>query len=204
MLLFFGLSLGAPGVPVASEDAVYRVRRGDNLTAIAQRFGSSVGALKQANRLSSDLIHVGQVLTIRRPLGRIKSQTIRWSNPLPQRGEVLRPFGPYKEGGVLMPRTGADIACERGTIVRSPADGVVRWIGVMDGYGLLVIVEHGGGYSTVLGPLEPDSIEWVANEAVVAGDVLGRVGPPVVGERSYLHVELRRNDRAVAPDNLLH
>jgi LysM repeat protein len=42
----------------------YRVRRGDTLSAIARRFDTTVAAIKQANRLRSNLINVGDRLTI--------------------------------------------------------------------------------------------------------------------------------------------
>jgi membrane-bound lytic murein transglycosylase D len=47
----------------------YRVQRGDTLSTIAQRFGTSVVALQRANQLTRpDRIHIGQVLEI--PNGR--------------------------------------------------------------------------------------------------------------------------------------
>ncbi len=42
----------------------YRVRRGDTLSEIAKKYGTSVRAIKKANRLKSDRIYVGQVLKI--------------------------------------------------------------------------------------------------------------------------------------------
>jgi LysM repeat protein len=40
------------------------VASGDTLSGIAQRFGTTIVALKAANGLSGDLINVGQVLII--------------------------------------------------------------------------------------------------------------------------------------------
>jgi len=42
----------------------YKVRSGDNLWAIAKKFGVSVRKLKRLNRLSSSKLHVGQVLRV--------------------------------------------------------------------------------------------------------------------------------------------
>jgi N-acetylmuramoyl-L-alanine amidase len=42
----------------------YRVKRGDSLSVIAQRYNVSLAALKAANSISSNTIHVGQELTI--------------------------------------------------------------------------------------------------------------------------------------------
>jgi LysM repeat protein len=44
--------------------ATYTVRWGDTLFSIAQRFGTTVDAIKNANGLTSDLIYVGQELNI--------------------------------------------------------------------------------------------------------------------------------------------
>jgi len=42
----------------------YIVQSGDTLYEIANRFGTTVSALKEANNLTSDMIRVGQVLNI--------------------------------------------------------------------------------------------------------------------------------------------
>lgn len=51
-------------VNIAIPDSNYRVQRGDTLGGIAQRFHTSVSALKQRNKLRSNKIVVGQVLEI--------------------------------------------------------------------------------------------------------------------------------------------
>jgi LysM repeat protein len=53
-----GQSLRVPGM------RSYRVRRGDNLSALAKRFGVSVPALKATNGRKSSVIRVGEVLRI--------------------------------------------------------------------------------------------------------------------------------------------
>lgn len=42
----------------------YSVRKGDSLSAIATRWGSTVGAIKSASRITSDTILVGQVVAV--------------------------------------------------------------------------------------------------------------------------------------------
>lgn len=46
------------------ETTTYTVRRGDNLSKIAQRYDTTVNALKAANDKSSDMIRVGETLTV--------------------------------------------------------------------------------------------------------------------------------------------
>ena len=54
---------GSPQPP-ASQPKLYRVRRGDSLTIIARRFGTSVGEIRRANRLKGSRILAGQKLKI--------------------------------------------------------------------------------------------------------------------------------------------
>ena len=51
----------------ASAPERYRVRRGDSLSVIARRFGTSVGAIKRMNGLRGSRIHPGQVLKLSEP-----------------------------------------------------------------------------------------------------------------------------------------
>jgi len=59
--------------------ARYTVASGDNLSSIAQRYGSSVGAIQRTNRLSGTLIKVGHTLMIPkggRPASTLKSPLV--------------------------------------------------------------------------------------------------------------------------------
>lgn len=48
----------------SGEDVIYRVRRGDNLSTIAQRNGTSVARLRSMNGLRSDRLSIGQRLIV--------------------------------------------------------------------------------------------------------------------------------------------
>jgi LysM repeat protein len=58
-----GVSAAAPAASAGPTDA-YVVKSGDNLTRIARKFGTTVGALKSANGLRTDRINVGQKLKV--------------------------------------------------------------------------------------------------------------------------------------------
>lgn len=51
-------------IPNSSQAETYIVKKGDTLTRIAKRYGTSVTKLKQTNRLTSDNIRIGQKLTV--------------------------------------------------------------------------------------------------------------------------------------------
>ena len=171
--------VGRAAVCVAYDGAEYRVRSGDNLTLIARRLGITLNELRRDNGLASDVIHPGQRLRIQRPFHRLRNSQ-----------------------GALIPHTGVDLAASRGHEVVSPATGVVRYLGEQDGFGLLIIVDHGADYASVLAPLDPESVAVEMGEVVLGGTPLGRVGGPVEHDRPYLHVELRRKNKAVDPARL--
>ncbi|MDO3677973.1 LysM peptidoglycan-binding domain-containing protein [Paenibacillus ehimensis] len=58
----------------------YVVQQGDSLYSIAQRFGVTVDALMEANRLTSTIIYVGQTLTI--PVSRQRTYTVQAGDSL--------------------------------------------------------------------------------------------------------------------------
>ena len=64
----------------------YTVRKGDSLSVIAQRFGTSVAAIRQANNLASNTIHIGQQLNLP---GGLPSIEFVPSEHTIQRGETL-------------------------------------------------------------------------------------------------------------------
>jgi LysM repeat protein len=53
-----------PIIPAASSGGTYTVQAGDTLFSISQRYGTSVEAIAAANGLTSDLVRIGQALTI--------------------------------------------------------------------------------------------------------------------------------------------
>jgi membrane-bound lytic murein transglycosylase D len=52
-------------VATVSGPSTYQVRRGDTLFSIARRFGTTVSAIKQLNRLQTDNINIGDRLALR-------------------------------------------------------------------------------------------------------------------------------------------
>ncbi len=120
---------------------------------------------------------------------------MRW----PLGGNLTSRFG-YRRHPLfrrVMFHTGVDIAAPRGTPVPAAAGGRVIFAGWYGGYGKLVILDHGGGTSSLYGHLSTISVS--VGQAVTAGQVIGRVGSTGYSTGPHLHYEVRINGRPVNP-----
>jgi murein DD-endopeptidase MepM/ murein hydrolase activator NlpD len=93
--------------------------------------------------------------------------------------------------------TGIDIGAPWGSPVRAAADGTVLFTGWMRGYGMLVILDHGGGLSTTYSHLS-----WYAvslGGRVQRGEVIGRIGSTGWSTGPHLFFEVRRDGQPVDP-----
>ena len=114
------------------------------------------------------------------------------SLPWPTTGTVMRGFGRSENpaNGSREQNDGIDIKAAFGTPVRAVADGVVNHTGYVDGFGLVVVLEH-GSYATVYAHL--GRIQVSRGASVDQGDPLGLVGETGVidGGGPRLHFEVR-------------
>ncbi|HSD47019.1 MAG TPA: M23 family metallopeptidase [Pyrinomonadaceae bacterium] len=93
--------------------------------------------------------------------------------------------------------SGQDIEADMGTPVVAGASGRVTFVGWQNGYGQLVVVDHGGGLTTRYGHLSHIDVE--ADQMVSRGQLLGKVGSTGRSTGPHLHYEVRINDQAVNP-----
>jgi len=93
---------------------------------------------------------------------------------------------------------GVLIAAAPGTTVRAVADGRVVFSDWMNGYGLILIIDHGNGYMSLYA--HNDALLRDAGDNVKRGDALASVGNSGGQGRPALYFELRRNGQPVNPD----
>lgn len=93
--------------------------------------------------------------------------------------------------------SGVDIANDLGTPVRSTADGRVAFAGWEGGYGKLVVVEHGHGFSSYYGHLS--EIKASVGQMVRRGSTVGLMGQTGDATGPHLHYEIRVYGSAVDP-----
>ena len=117
----------------------------------------------------------------------------------PVRGILTDGFGgrsdPFTgESGV---HNAVDISSAVGQAVRAPADGIVVKAEWANGYGNVVYVSHGYGYSTRYGHLSGFAVRPGAR--IKRGDVIGYVCSTGRSTGPHLHYEVRMNNNPVNP-----
>ncbi|MFO1255145.1 MAG: peptidoglycan DD-metalloendopeptidase family protein [Sphingomonadaceae bacterium] len=110
---------------------------------------------------------------------------------LPAAGRLVAGFG---EARPSQPQSrGLSILLAGGAQVVAPGAGRVVFAGPYQGYGLIAIIEHGGGWTSLVTGLA--ELDCRVGDSLVAGSSLGRMGPG----RQVLGFELRRSGEPVNP-----
>jgi murein DD-endopeptidase MepM/ murein hydrolase activator NlpD len=115
----------------------------------------------------------------------------------PVSGSVASPFGYRCLAGLCRMHEGIDIGAGYGTPIHAAASGTVIFVGWMDGYGNLVVIDHGNGLSTAYA--HQSTIAAAMGQSVVQGQVIGYVGCTGRCFGPHLHFEVRVNGSAVDP-----
>lgn len=97
--------------------------------------------------------------------------------------------------------TGLDFRGDVGDPVRATAAGSVIVAGWSGGYGKMVEIDHGNGFSTRYAHLS--SIDVESGQSVRVGQILGRVGSTGRSTGPHLHYETRIEGDAVDPQRFL-
>ena len=91
---------------------------------------------------------------------------------------------------------GITIEARPGAVVVAPFDGRVVFAGPFRSYGEILIIEHAGGYHTLLAGFS--RIDGTAGQWLLAGEPVGALPTPDVGNPT-LYLELRRDGQPVDP-----
>ena len=93
--------------------------------------------------------------------------------------------------------TGIDFAGKHGDDIIAVADGVVTWSGDRYGYGIMVEINHGNGYSTRYAHNSENLVK--VGEEVKKGQVVALMGETGRATGPNLHFEVLHNGRRVNP-----
>lgn len=92
---------------------------------------------------------------------------------------------------------GLDFAGRFGEPIRATAAGVVTWAGKRYGYGLMVEIDHGGGYSTRYGHSQQLLVK--VGDVVTKGEELALMGSSGRSTGPHVHYEVLKNGSQIDP-----
>lgn len=119
--------------------------------------------------------------------------------------EDIKRIGPYGMRrhpiyGIMKMHEGMDFTAKKGTPVYSTGDGVVTKISKsIRGYGNLIVIDHGFGYTTRYAHLSSFLIK--KGQKIKRGQAIGLVGNTGTSTGPHLHYEVRKKKRAIDPIN---
>ena len=97
---------------------------------------------------------------------------------------------------------GVDFAGKEGAEVVTVAAGVVVYAGPRSGYGEMVEINHGGGFSTRYG--HHKEVKVKVGDIVKKGEVIGLMGSSGRSTGPHVHFEVFKNGRVVDPSSYIH
>jgi murein hydrolase activator len=159
------------------------------LNQASQRLTQLITELEQrTRRLSRRLVQAGRQFAQQR-------QALPW----PTRGRVITRFGRTKHPrfNTYILHKGIDIAGAMGQNVTSVAQGEVLFAEWFEGYGRMVILDHGAGYNSVYAHLQKILVS--EGQAVQSGQVIGELGDSGTWKGPALYFEIRRRGEALNP-----
>jgi murein DD-endopeptidase MepM/ murein hydrolase activator NlpD len=93
--------------------------------------------------------------------------------------------------------TGDDIAAGYGSSIKAAKGGRVLYSGWKKGYGNTVIIDHGGGVTTLYG--HASKLDVKAGQPVKGGQTIANVGSTGYSTGPHLHFEVRKNGKPINP-----
>lgn len=168
------------------------------------RVSKSQQYLADLNDKEDELIQedkeLGELIRKVQSTGVYTGGTMQW--PLPENTRIASYYG-YRIHPVLKFKklhTGLDITASKGTYIRAAASGKVIWSGWRNGGGgNTVIIDHGGGVSTLYLHIMKGGLLVKEGQIVSVGDVIAKVGSTGLATGPHLHFSVKVNGVTVDP-----
>ena len=187
-----------------------RARRERKGAILARARAESETLKKQLRRLKKEKAELESLVRSKTKGGRPAPSGIKRRDPAalvrhgkvarPAPGSVVRGFGRIKDDryGTFTQNDGIDVEAPLGTGVRAIMKGKVVFADWFRGYGKLLIVDHGTGFTSLYAHLGDFAVR--VGDAVKEGQTLGYVGDTGYVAAPTLHFEMRQDGIAVNPE----
>jgi len=121
----------------------------------------------------------------------------------PVAGRLSSPYGSRLHPVLAEPRfhTGVDISVPPGSEVKATADGIVSFAGWAENSGIVVVVEHGRGFSTAYAHSQKALVR--VGQRVARGETIALSGSTGVSTGPHVHYEIWKNGRHTEPASYL-
>ena len=196
---------------VITKIVYHRVKSGENLSLIAQKYNTSIREIIKLNNLKKPyIIRPGQKLKIKKKIVRLKRiteeekvKTVKKSMPFKfiwpvDNGKVIAKF----VNSTTLRHLGIDIKTDCSSPIKAAESGKVIYAGdSIKAYGNLVIIKHPNRYNTVYGHIGRIAVK--DGQYVKKGEIIGFTGKLNNGNDCGVYFEIRKNASPVDPLVLL-
>lgn len=119
--------------------------------------------------------------------------------PVPSSGRITSPFGMRRHPILkkMKMHTGIDIDADKGDSIVAAGKGTVIIAKYQNGYGNTVVIDHGGGISTLYAHCSKLLVK--VGDEVKAGQVIAKVGSTGLSTGPHLHFEVRKDGKPRNP-----
>ena len=194
-------------VKIPNQDGIYHIiKESESLESIAEKYNTTVLAIKTVNELFSDKISPNSSLFIPgAKLDWVNKQEINGDLFIwPVNGYITSNYGyrtsPF-DSGIRQFHSGLDIGAVLGTPIRAAMAGRVLYAGVDDSFGNYVVISHHSGYRTLYAHMSVIRVK--AGAYVGTGERIGDVGISGITTGAHLHFTVYKDGVTVNPKMLM-
>lgn len=183
-----------------------RIKKDKLLAMIRSKRSSyeqSIKELEESSKKLRDMISKMKMKTLPKSITGKGFTSLKGRLPWPVNGSIATPYGQYEdpEFKITVFKNGIEISPDKGEKPKAIAGGRVVYADWFKGYGLLLIIDHGGGYHSLYGNLS--EIFLKTGDILIEGTVVGKIGNSQLLDYPTLYFEIRYRGKPVNPEEWL-